>query len=126
MGFRTGSYAKVWEVTPVSDVNTKVRMSISRKNKETGEYDQDFSGFVSFIGMAAAKKAACLEPGARIKLGDVDVTTRYDKEKKIEYVNYKCFSFEVEGDNNNAPDKKSEPEEAVDDGELDDSSDLPF
>jgi len=33
MGFRTGAYAKVWEVTPMSDTSTKVRMSISRKNK---------------------------------------------------------------------------------------------
>lgn len=42
MGFRTGAYAKVWEVTPMSDTSTKVRMSISRKNKQSGEYEQDF------------------------------------------------------------------------------------
>ena len=35
MGFRTGAYAKVWEVTPMSDTSTKVRMSISRKNKQS-------------------------------------------------------------------------------------------
>ena len=39
MGFRTGAYAKVWEVTPMSDTSTKVRMSISRKNKQSGEYE---------------------------------------------------------------------------------------
>ena len=50
MGFRTGAYAKVWEVTPMSDTSTKVRMSISRKNKQSGEYEQDFSGFVLAIG----------------------------------------------------------------------------
>lgn len=44
MGFRTGAYAKVWEVTPMSDTSTKVRMSVSRKNKQTGEYEQDFPG----------------------------------------------------------------------------------
>ena len=38
MGFRTGAYAKVWEVTPMSDTSTKVRMSISRKNKQSGEF----------------------------------------------------------------------------------------
>lgn len=27
MGFRTGAYAKVWEVTPMSDTSTKVRMA---------------------------------------------------------------------------------------------------
>ena len=122
MGFRTGSFAKVWEVTPVSDTNTKIRISISRKNKNTGEYEQDFSGFVSCVGTAAAKKAACLAEGARIKLGDVDVTTRYDKEKKIEYVNYKMFSFDLDGDTTPA---NTEPHASVDDGEIDDSN-LPF
>lgn len=86
MGFRTGAYAKVWEVTPMSDTSTKVRMSISRKNKQSGEYEQDFSGFVLAIGTAAAKKAASLKEGNRIKLGDVDVTTKYDKEKRECYL----------------------------------------
>lgn len=98
MGFRTGAYAKIWEVTPMSDTSTKVRLSVSRKNKQTNEYEQDFSGFVLAIGTAAAKKAACLKEGERIKLGDVDVTTKYDKEKKVTYTNFKMFSFEVEGD----------------------------
>ena len=26
MGFRTGAFAKVWEVTPMSDTSTKLRM----------------------------------------------------------------------------------------------------
>lgn len=42
MGFRTGAFAKVWEVTPMSDTSTKVRISVSRKNKQSGEYEQDF------------------------------------------------------------------------------------
>ena len=65
MGFRTGAYAKVWEVTPMSDTSTKVRMSVSRKNKQTGEYEQDFSGFVLCIGTAAARKAMQLHEGSR-------------------------------------------------------------
>ena len=63
MGFRTGAFAKVWEVTPMSDTSTKLRMSISRKNKKTDEYEQDFSGFVLAIGTAAASKAARLKEG---------------------------------------------------------------
>lgn len=57
MGFRTGSYATIWSVESASDTRTKARISISRKNKQTGEYDTDFSGFVDFIGTAAAKKS---------------------------------------------------------------------
>lgn len=123
MGFRTGAYAKVWEVTPMSDTSTKVRMSISRKNKQSGEYEQDFSGFVLAIGTAAAKKAAGLKEGNRIKLGDVDVTTKYDKEKKITYTNFKMFSFELDGEESR--DSSTEPQPTVDEGEIDDNR-LPF
>lgn len=94
MGFRKGSYARVWEVQPVSDTNTKIRITISRKDKLTEEYIDEFSGFVACIGTAAAKRAANLQKGDRIKLGDVDVTTRYVKETKTLYTNFKCFNFE--------------------------------
>ena len=123
MGFRVGSFAKVWAVEPKSDTNTTVRISISRKNKQTGEYEQDFSGFVSFVGTAAAKKAACLKEGDRIKLGDVDVTTSYNSEKKITYTNFKAFSFELEGDSQST--QTNEPQPVVDSGEVDESR-LPF
>ena len=122
MGFRTGAYAKVWEVSPMSDTNTKIRISVSRKNKQTGEYEQDFSGFVLCIGTAAAKKATLLHEGSRIKIGDCDVTTKYDAAKKATYTNYKIFSFEdADGDGAN----NTEPERTVDDGEVDDNR-LPF
>lgn len=94
MGFRNGAFAKVWEVTPVSDTSTKIRISISVKNKQSGEYQDDFSGYVMCIGTANAQKAAKLTKGARIKLGDVDVSTKYDAERKVTYTNYKVFSFE--------------------------------
>lgn len=102
MGFRTGAFCKVWEVTPISDTNTKLRISISRKNKSTGEYEQDFSGFINAVGTAAAKKAAALNKGDRIKLGDVDVSTRYNKEKAVEYTNYKVFTFELDDEANDS------------------------
>ena len=95
MGFRSGAYAKCWSVEPKSDTMTKVRISISRKNKNTGEYEQDFSGFAAFVGSAAAKNAAKLKEGDRIRLGDVDVCTTYNKALGKEYVDYKVFSFEM-------------------------------
>lgn len=94
MGFRNGAYATIWEVKPVSDTNTKARISVSRKNKQTGQYETDFSGFVEFIGTAAASKALTLKEKDRIKLGDVDVSNKYVKEKNVTYTNFKIFSFE--------------------------------
>ena len=127
MGFRKDSYATIWSVETISDTLTKARISISHKNKQTGEYETDFSGFVGFIGTAAAKKAACLKERDRIKLGDVDVTTNYNKEKDVTYTNYKVFSFEVQEKLNNNRTETDSPlsENTVDDGEIDDSR-LPF
>ena len=122
MGFRTGAYAKVWEVTPIYETSTKCRISISRKKKDSDEYEEEFSGYVLFIGTAAAKKAACLKVGARIKLGDVDATSKYDKEKKQTFYSFKCFSFEDLEEKNQSNDV--EDQTPVDDGEVDDR--LPF
>lgn len=124
MGFRSGAYAKVWEVIPMTDSSTKLRMSISRKNRQSGEYEQDFSGFVLCIGTVAASNALKLKEGSRIKLGDCDVTTKYDAQKRVTYTNYKIFSFETIG--NNEKDTFSENvEPEVDSGDVDDER-LPF
>ena len=123
MGFRTGSYAKIWEVTPVNDSSTKLRMSVSRKNKQTGEYEQDFSGYVLCVGTAAAGRALQLHEGSRIKIGDCDVTTRYDEKKKVTYTNYKMFSFSTDDEDEQT--QTDAPQPTVDEGEIDDNK-LPF
>lgn len=127
MGFRKDSYATVWSVEPLSDTRTQARISISRKNKQTGEYETDFSGYVTFIGTAAAKKSACLKEKDRIKLGDVDVTRRFNKDKNITYHNYKIFNFETQEEFETASSQKEnpEPKTPVDEGEIDDSR-LPY
>lgn len=123
MGFRKDAYATVWSVEAVSDTMTKGRISISRKDRQTGQYETDFSGFVSFIGTAAAKKALGLKERDRIKLGDVDVSNRYDKERNTTFNNFKIFSFEAGDASQNQQTRAS----SVDDGEIDDSgSRLPF
>ena len=127
MGFRTNSFCTVWEVESVSDVVTKARITTSRKNRQTGENETDFSGFVSFIGTAAAKKALGLKEKSRIRLKDVDVTNKYDKEKKTSYTNFAIFSFETQ-DEIYAETAESDgltPKTPVDEGEIDDSR-LPF
>ena len=97
MGFRPGAYMTIWEVRPVKDTVTEARVSCSRKNKNTNEYEEDFSGYVRFCGSSAANKALSLQPRDRIKVGDVDVRRRYDKEKKIDYTDFIVWSFELAG-----------------------------
>lgn len=100
MGFRQGAYATVWEITETSDRSTKVRLSTSRKNKKTGEYETDFNGFVRLVGNAH-DNAELIEDEigdnerCRIRLGATDVSNRYDKEAGREYVNYTLFDFDL-------------------------------
>lgn len=122
MGFRQGSYMKLWEVTP-GERSTKVRGSISKKNKQTNEYEQDFSGFVTLAG-TAHKEAANLKVGDTVRIGDCDVTSRYDKEKKKEFINFTVYSFADSNDRKDAPAAKpAASPTAQDDSE---SEDLPF
>lgn len=122
MGFRKDAYCTVWEVTPKSDSLTQGRISISRKRKDTGEYETDFQGFVSFVGTAAANKALSLKEKDRIKLGDVDVTNKYDKEKNMTYTNYKIFGFEMA---DVADSGSSRASTKIEEGDVDESK-LPF
>lgn len=122
MGFGNNHYASVWSVEPGHTGNiTRVRLSTSRKNKQTGEYEQDFSGYCTFIG-EANKLAAGLKPKDRIRLLECDVSTKYDKVKKAEYVDYKVFGFEMAGGGKSAT---SAPMPNVDSGEIE-AEDCPF
>lgn len=118
MGFRNGAYARVWGIKTVSDTITNVKLSISRKNKKTDEYIQDFSGFVDFLGSVNAQKALNLRRGDTIKLGDTDVSTSYKKETKQSFTQFKVFSFE-NVDNSNKP---TDAHDSVDSGEVEDTS----
>lgn len=94
MAFRQGSFASVWQIEQSKGKSTRVRLSTSRKNKQTDQYEQDFSGYCVFIGEAHAR-AAMLKERDRIKLGEIEVTNRYDKETGRTYVDYKVFSFDM-------------------------------
>ena len=51
--------------------------------------------YVAFVGKENAAKAAKFHEKDHIKLGDIDVTTKYDRDKKVTYTNFSCFSFET-------------------------------
>lgn len=123
MGFHKNAWASVWSVEEGRGNTMKVRISTSRRRKDTEEFEQDFSGFCTFIGTAKAK-AEKLKPKDRIKLGDVDVTTWYNKEKGVEYITYKVFDFETSNATTSTK-KSSGLEDIVEDGDIDESK-LPF
>ena len=124
MGFRQDAYATVWEVEPVTEVRTKGRISVSKKDKTTGEYKTMFQGFVNFCGSVAARKAATLKKRDRIKIGDCDVNSDYNKEENITYYYFNIFSFEdanggtTSGSSNSVETTVSN----ADNGEIDDSA----
>ena len=132
MGFRPNTRATIWG-TPesISPTLTKLRVSISHKDKGTQEYKTDFSGFVGFCGSAIASKALSLKEKDRITLKRVDVTNKYDKEKKITYTNFWCYDFEPyvynpgENDGGFTQNSVEKKVESVDSGELDEMQ-VPF
>ena len=84
----------MWEVKKGNGNYTDVRLSISKKNKQTDQYETDFSGFVRFVG-TAHQNAGSLKEKDRIKIGDCEVTNSYNKEKNVTYTNFAIFTFEA-------------------------------
>ena len=122
MGFRTGAFATVWSVEEGKGKFSKVRLSISRKDRD-GQYVQDFSGFCDFIGAAHAK-AGKLRERDRIKLGDTDVSSRYDKDQRREFTNFKVFDFEY-ADGSGSSVSSGAAESNPSEGDVDEDN-LPF
>ena len=127
MGFRQDArFVKVWEVENKGNYHI-VSLSTSKKNKDTNEYETDFSSkFVRFIDTAHTL-ASDLKKGDTIKIGSCEVTNKYDKDKNTTYTNYLVYSFEKEGDNNNS-NNQSTPK--IDNSLIDipnnEDSELPF
>lgn len=119
----------VWSTELSKSGNTtRVRLSSSRKNKMSGEYEQDFSGFCTFIGKAH-DMAKILKAKDRIKILECDVSTTYNKEQQKEYVNYKVFDFEMADGSTPGGAAKSGGNKktafSADEGEVDDRDGLP-
>ena len=92
MGFRAGARAKVWSLERQSNY-TSLRISISRKQKDSDEYIQDFGGFISLVG-TAHKQGADIKEGDIIKIGDCEATTYYNKETGVTRYSFTVFNLE--------------------------------
>lgn len=92
MGFGVNSWAKAWELKP-SDRYTDARISTSKKDRQTDEYKQDFSGFVRLVGSAHAK-AQHMKNGDRFRILSCSVENTYEKETKTTYYSFIVFDIE--------------------------------
>lgn len=110
MGFRQGAFARIWSVNDEGNYST-ANVSVSRKNKETGKYNIEFSdGYVRLVGSAheAAKSLGLptreefdpqSDKGVTIKISNCDVTNNYDTKTKKLYTNCVIFGFEIPDNN---------------------------
>lgn len=95
MGFRLGAHAMVFEVnTNYLDRNVvKLRLAISKFNRQTNSYEQVWGGYASVLGATAAQKAASLKVKDVITLKDIDEECVFKNGK--EYVNRNIYDFDI-------------------------------
>lgn len=97
MGFCNNSYAKIKEVVEKHDNYTVCKITITRKNKLTNEYELQFSALCRFVGNA--HKSVPLAD-QRIKITSCDVTNCYkDKDEKLQFTKnpqYVIFGYELQ------------------------------
>ena len=132
MGFKNGAYCTVWEVKPKNDWATEGKITISHQlgkfvdgvfvPDESGQYKTDFSGFVTFYGSEAAKKALSLKPQSKIQITGCDVQNKYDKERKVMYWNPYITAFELAAGGAPKAQQPQRVQQTVDSGEIDDSN----
>lgn len=116
MGFRKGAYARVWEAENKGKYSV-ANISVSKKNKETNEYETEFQNkFVRVVGTAHKQLDSMTLP-ATVRIGDCDVTNKYVPDKKTTYTNYVVYNFE-DNEDNNKPVTKKESISVTDDEEL--------
>ena len=104
--FSVNSYAKIKEVEDKGNYSV-CKISISKKNKQSGKYETDFVGKVRFVGQAHLQRP--LE-NQRIKITSCGVSNCYVKDDKLEFLNiptYTVFAYELQEDSNGA--SSSEP-----------------
>ena len=106
MGFRQDSYARVWSVKNKGNYST-ARISISRKDKNTGAYTTDFQdGYVRLVGQAhTAFQGVQIDEkkGISIKISSCEVTNVYTApDGKVSYTpHYTIFGLEIQDGNSN-------------------------
>ena len=124
MSFKNGAYATLWEHKDGKGNYHDGRISTSKKYN--GNYEEDFGAWVRFIGDAKTKCEKLSDKRQRIKIISCEVTNRWDREAKKEYVNFAIFDFELvdDGNKNNSSnkDKKNDTSDTSDTSDKSDNT----
>ena len=129
MGFGVNSYAKIKEVVEKHDNYSVCKITITKKNKLTNEYELQFSAHCRFVGNAHKSVPMADQ---RIKITSCDVTNCYkDKDGKLQFTKnpqYVVFGYELqESQGASAPMPYNPYDNGVNFEDLSSSdSDLPF
>ena len=96
--FTNDSYAKIWKITPKKEgaKSLSVQLSTSFKNKQTGQYEVDFSGYALLIGKAFEKAEKDLQAGDRIKILNCGCKQIWDKQKSQNNTTFLIFDMEIQ------------------------------
>ena len=97
MGFGVNSYAKIKEVVEKHDNYSVCKITVTKKNKLTNEYELQFSAHCRFVGNA--HKSVPMKD-QRIKITSCDVTNCYkDKDGNLQFTKnpqYVVFGYELQ------------------------------
>ena len=97
MGFGVNCYAKIKEVVEKHDNYSVCKITVTKKNKLTNEYELQFSAHCRFVGNA--HKSVPMKD-QRIKITSCDVTNCYkDKDGKLQFTKnpqYVVFGYELQ------------------------------
>ena len=129
MGFGVNCYAKIKEVVEKHDNYSVCKITVTKKNKLTNEYELQFSAHCRFVGNA--HKSVPMKD-QRIKITSCDVTNCYkDKDGNLQFTKnpqYVVFGYELqESQGASAPMPYNPYDNGVNFEDLSSSdSDLPF
>lgn len=97
MGFGVNCYAKIKEVVEKHDNYSVCKITVTKKNKLTNEYELQFSAHCRFVGNA--HKSVPMKD-QRIKITSCDVTNCYkDKDGNLQFTKnpqYVVFGYELQ------------------------------
>lgn len=101
--FGVDVYVKIWKVTEKGNY-AEVECSTSKKNRQTGKYEVDFSSkYVRFVGDAYAKRP---RDGEKVKIKSCGVQNVYEKDGNKQYMknpSFIVFDFERDGSDSYVP-----------------------